>query len=210
MGNEFCCPTLVGRTSAWCLVETSCFCEAIVNRRSRSVLRWQFAPRLHRHDEKPQHSPLANLFELTHEPVLCNGCSSEGIYNSVAQRWRCRRVGFSELLAERVVEGSEVRARKPPEDVGGQMQNHSSGFGKAPTQANASPARHPDQRPNTGFSWHKPVSIRPQNTPAVSFARAQPLLHARHPRGVFIHHTSCLCVCLRACGATCLHDFTKR
>ena len=98
MGNEFCCPTLVGRTSAWCLVETSCFCEAIVNRRSRSVLRWQFAPRLHRHDEKPQHSPLANLFELTHEPVLCNGCSSEGIYNSVAQRWRCRRVGFSELL----------------------------------------------------------------------------------------------------------------
>ena len=31
MGNKFCCPTLVGRTSAWCLVETSCFCEAIVN-----------------------------------------------------------------------------------------------------------------------------------------------------------------------------------
>ena len=50
------------------------------------------------------------------------------------------------------------------------------------TQANAYPARHPDQRPSTGLSWHKPVSIRPQITPTVSFATTQPLLHARHPR----------------------------
>ena len=42
---------------------------------------------------------LTNPFELTHEPLVCNGFASEGIYNSVAQRWRCRRVGFSELLA---------------------------------------------------------------------------------------------------------------
>ena len=40
-----------------------------------------------------------NLFELTHEPMVCTGFATEGIYNSVAQRWRCRRVGFSELLA---------------------------------------------------------------------------------------------------------------
>ena len=39
-----------------------------------------------------------NLFELTHEPILCNGFTPEGIYNSVARRWRCRRVGFSELF----------------------------------------------------------------------------------------------------------------
>ena len=41
---------------------------------------------------------LTNLFELTHEPMVCTRHSSEGIYNSVAQRLRCRRVGFSELF----------------------------------------------------------------------------------------------------------------
>jgi hypothetical protein len=38
-------------------------------------------------------------FELTHEPMPCNGFASEGICNSVAQRWRRGRVGFSELLS---------------------------------------------------------------------------------------------------------------
>jgi hypothetical protein len=69
-----------------------------------SVLRWLHARPVHQQNVKPQHFPLANPFELTHEPVLCNGHSSEGIYNSVAQRIRCRRVGFSELLSSTIRE----------------------------------------------------------------------------------------------------------
>ena len=60
---------------------------------------------------------LTNLFELTHEPMLCNGLASEGIYNSVAQRPRCRRVGFSELFHRKGVFGTarEIeQERQPP------------------------------------------------------------------------------------------------
>ena len=44
-----------------------------------SVLRWLHARLLHRHDEKQQHFPLANPFELTHEPLVCTGLSLEAI-----------------------------------------------------------------------------------------------------------------------------------
>ena len=54
-----------------------------------------------------------NPFELTHEPMVCNGFASEGIYNSVAQRWRCRRVGFSELLGGARGEHNDGTSRVP-------------------------------------------------------------------------------------------------
>ena len=54
--------------------------------------------------------PHGNLFELTCEPMLCNGLSSKEPMVSVAQRWRHGRDWFSELLgSERLLLGFPLR-----------------------------------------------------------------------------------------------------